>query len=262
MSTLNGVTALVTGGSSGLGRAMSEALLRAGAEVVVTARDPARLTDVCDSWRDEGLKVHRVAMDVRQPESVEGAVRWVEENTRKLDILVNNAGIGMRTVNIEFLTNPKPFFEVPLDKFQDLIGTNFTGYFLVSSRFVRLFLKQRHGRFVNVSVNRETMTRRGFVPYGPSRAASEALSYVMAEDLRQYGIAANILLPGGGTLTGMIPEHERTRAGLLRPEVMGPPIVFLASEEAEGLTGQRIVATEFGSWLSTFRASRPKEWFL
>ncbi len=262
MPILSGVTALVTGGSSGLGRAMSDALLRAGAEVVVTARETPKLAGACEAWRDEGLKVHRVVMDVRQPQSVESAVKWVEENLHRLDILVNNAGIGMRTVNIEFFTKPKPFFEVPLEKFEDLISTNLTGYFLVSSRFMRIFLKQGRGRFVNVSVNRETMARRGFVPYGPSRAASEALSYVMAEDLRQYGITVNILLPGGSTLTGMIPEHERTHAGLLKPEVMGPPIVFLASEEAEGLTGQRIVATEFDRWLSTFRASRPKEWFL
>lgn len=259
---LEGQRALVTGASSGLGQAMSEALLTAGAEVVVTARSASRLERLCDTWRSDGLKVHHIVMDVTNPESVENASRWVNENLRGLDIIVNNAGIGMNTVNINFSTQPKPFFEVPLDKFRDLISTNLTGYFLVASRFAPIFLKQKSGRFVNVSVNRQTMVRKGFVPYGPSRAASEALSYIMTEDLRQFGITVNILLPGGITLTRMVPEHERGRADLLNPKIMGPPIVFLASKEAEGLTGQRLVGTEFDDWLYHFRASRQQEWFL
>ena len=89
------------------------------------------------------------------------------------------------------------------------------------------------------------MTRRGFVPYGPSRAASEAISYVMAEDLKPYKVAVNILLPSGATNTGMIPTgtSDEIKDRLLDPDVMARPIAFLASDEAEGLTGQRIVAT-------------------
>jgi gluconate 5-dehydrogenase len=86
------------------------------------------------------------------------------------------------------------------------------------------------------------------VPYGPSRAGAESLSHIMAADLRDSGITVNMLLPGGATRTGMVPDPER-RAGLLEPEVMGPPITWLASAEAEGVTGERLVATEFQDWL-------------
>jgi gluconate 5-dehydrogenase len=81
----------------------------------------------------------------------------------------------------------------------------------------------------------------------------------MAEDLKPYKVAVNILLPGGATNTGMIPigTSDEVKNRLLDPEVMARPIAFLASDEAEGLTGQRIVATDFDSWLSKFRASRP-----
>jgi NAD(P)-dependent dehydrogenase (short-subunit alcohol dehydrogenase family) len=98
--------------------------------------------------------------------------------------------------------------------------------------------------------------REGFCPYGPSRAGSESLSEVMCEDLRRYGVAVNILAPGGATDTGMIPDDidEAARGRLLRPEIMGPPAVFLASEEAAGLTGERIVARDFDRWLADFRA--------
>ena len=103
------------------------------------------------------------------------------------------------------------------------------------------------------------MRRRGFVPYGPSRAGGEALSLIMTEDLRPFGVTVNQILPGGATATGMIPDDvpDEARARLLPAEIMGPPAVFLACAEAAGVTGERIVATEFGSWLAAFRA-RPR----
>lgn len=103
------------------------------------------------------------------------------------------------------------------------------------------------------------MRRRGFVPYGPSRAGAEALSLIMTEDLRPFGITVNMLLPGGATVTGMIPDGlpDVARRSLLGAEVMGPPIVFLASDEADGLSGERIVAKDFESFLADFRSTPP-----
>jgi gluconate 5-dehydrogenase len=112
---------------------------------------------------------------------------------------------------------------------------------------VPLMLADGGGRIVNVSMNEQTMVRRGFVPYGPSGAGVEALSRVMEADLAGSSVTVNILLPGGATLTGMIPDDasDETRASLLNPAVMGPPIVWLASDGAAGVHGRRIVATEF-----------------
>ena len=91
------------------------------------------------------------------------------------------------------------------------------------------------------------MTRRGFVPYGPAGAGVEALARVMAADLAETPITVNVLLPGGATATGMIPDDapEEVQAQLLDPEIMGPPIVWLCSEQAAGVHDQRIIATEF-----------------
>ena len=96
-------------------------------------------------------------------------------------------------------------------------------------------------------MNEQTMVRRGFVPYGPSGAAVEALSRVMEADLAGSSVTVNILLPGGATRTGMIPDgvSAQARGALLDPDVMGPPIVWLASDRAVGVHGRRIVATEF-----------------
>ena len=174
-----------------------------------------------------------------------------------IDMLVNNAGIGMRTVNPEFMTRPQAFWEVPVDGFRAVVETNLTGYFLVAREVTPRMLAAGGGRIVNISVNYSTMQRAGFVPYGPSRAGSEAMSRIMAADLRETGVTVNLLLPGGATVTGMVPPGAVTAGrGFLEPAVMGPPIVWLASAEAAGAHDERIVAAEFGQWLQDWKDRR------
>ncbi len=100
-------------------------------------------------------------------------------------------------------------------------------------------------------MNHETMRRRGFIPYGPSRAGAESLSLIMAEDLRPHGVDVNMLLPGRATATGMIPDDVPSdmRDRLLSPDVIAEPILYLCSGASDGVTGARIVATEFTEWL-------------
>lgn len=251
MSQLDGVRALITGGTSGLGRAMADALVAAGASVAVTGRDPHRTATVAQQMGATG-----VAFDVTDPGEVERGVAAAEEQLGGLDLLVNNAGIGMRTVNPRFLTDPQPFWEVAPPAFAAVVATNLTGYFLVARAVVPRMLAAGGGRVVNVSLNSETMVRAGFVPYGPSRAGAEALSRIMAADLADTGVRVNLLLPGGATRTGMVPEvglPPRLQAALLEPEIMGPPVVWLASAEAADVHDERIVASTFDDW----RAARP-----
>lgn len=265
---LDGRRIVVTGATSGLGEAMARALLGAGAAVGVAARPGARLEDAVRRLEHDGLRgtggpgggrsrVLALPVDVRDPESVTTASGRAIDVFGGVDMVVNNAGIGMRTVNPRFFEHAQPFYDVEPSAFNDVVATNLAGYFLVARAFARHFLARGGGRFVNVSINRETMVRAGFVPYGPSRAASEALSMVMTEDLRPHGVAVNVLLPGGATDTGMIPETLplASRASLLDPSIMGPPAVFLASDEADGLTGARIVASEFDQWVEQYRAA-------
>lgn len=241
---LSGVRALVTGSTSGLGRAMAEALTVAGARVAVTSRQQRR---ALDSAEQLGSQAQAVELDIRDPASVSAAVDRVYELFGGLDLLVNNAGIGMRTVNPRFITDPVPFWEVPVAGFQDVLQTKATGTFAMTRAVVPRMLDAGAGRIVTVSMSESTMTRRGFVPYGPAGAAVEALGRVMAADLADTPVRANLLLPGGATATGMVPES--VRAGLLDPAVMGPPIVWLASPEAALVHDERIVARSFDDWL-------------
>jgi NAD(P)-dependent dehydrogenase (short-subunit alcohol dehydrogenase family) len=237
---------LVTGGTSGLGLAMASALAAAGATVALTGRSGQRAESVA-----AGLPgAVGVELDVRDESSVASAVGEAWSRLGGIDMLVNNAGIGMRTVNPRFMTDPRAFWEIPSDDFRAVIETNLTGYFLVAREVTPRLLAGTGGRVVNISVSHSTMRRAGFVPYGPSRAGSEALSRIMAADLRNTNVTVNSLLPGGPTRTGMLPPDAVPERGrFLEPAVMGPPIVWLASDDAAGVHDERIVAAEFDSWL-------------
>jgi NAD(P)-dependent dehydrogenase (short-subunit alcohol dehydrogenase family) len=119
--------------------------------------------------------------------------------------------------------------------------------FLVARAVVPHMFETGRGKIINISVNESTMRRKGFIPYGPSRAATDALSSIMAADLAGTGIDVNLLLPGGVTRTGMTPEAAPAamQATWLDPAIMGPPTCWLASRATDGITGLRITATEF-----------------
>lgn len=252
---LTGTRVLVTGGTSGLGQAMAGALARAGATVVLTSRSADRAAAIAAQLPN----AIGIAADARDEVCVARAVEQAWSRLGGLDMLVNNAGLGMITVNPVFMTQPQGFWEVSADGFRAVIDTNLTGYFLMAREVTPRMLAAGSGRIVNISMNHATMNRRGFVPYGPSRAGAEALSKIMAADLDGTGITVNILLPGGATETGMLPPapHRSRQLPVLDPAVMGRPIVWLASPHARGVHDQRIIAATFGQWLHSRAASPP-----
>jgi NAD(P)-dependent dehydrogenase (short-subunit alcohol dehydrogenase family) len=248
-SDLSGRRVLVTGATSGLGRAMAAALVQASARVALTGRDLGRAEAIAEEL---GPGAIGVGLDVRDATSVSAGVDRAYGLLGGLDMLVNNAGIGMRTVNPRFMSDPQPFWQVAPAGFRDVLETKATGAFLVARAVVPRMITTGAGRVITISMNEETMVRQGFVPYGPAGAAVEALARVMAADLADTPVTANILLPGGATDTGMIPDEmtDEARARLLDPAIMGPPIVWLASRAASGIHDERIVARDFEEWLA------------
>jgi 3-oxoacyl-[acyl-carrier protein] reductase len=241
--TLTGRVAIVTGGGRGIGRAIAEALARDGARVIVTAARQKREIEEVAS-RIGGTAV---LADVSHEDAVRELVGSVVADFGGIDILVNNAARGMRFVNERFMTEPMPFWEADPDVWRMVVDTNVNGVFLMTRAVIPHMLRRGRGRILNISINRETMKRQGFSPYGPSKAALESMSDIWAQELQGTGITLNVLLPGGATNTGMIPEAfpDSRRRALIDPAVMGPPAVYLASDEASGVNGQRIVAIEW-----------------
>ena len=244
---LAGRVAIVTGGGRGLGRAMTLGLAQAGVRVVATAaRELAEVEAVArEAERACGDdRVRPLLADVTRAEDCAAVVRAALVRFGRLDILVNNAGRGMKYVSDTFLTEPTRFWEVAPDTWRMVTDTNVNGPFLMARAAVPVMLEAGWGRIVNISMNRETMRRRGFSPYGPSKAALESETAIWAQDLADSGITVNALLPGGATLTGMIPEGlpDSARDGLLSPEIVVPPLLWLCSDAAAAVTGKRLDA--------------------
>jgi 3-oxoacyl-[acyl-carrier protein] reductase len=235
--------AIVTGGGRGIGKAIAEAFAREGANVVVTA---ARQRNEIEQVASK-IGGTAVLADVSNKDDVRKLVDAVLSDFGRIDILVNNAARGMKFVNESFMTEPKPFWEADPDMWRMVIDTNISGVFLMTRSVIPHMLERRFGRIINISMNHETMKRKGFTPYGPSKAALESMSTIWAQELEGMGITLNVLLPGGATNTGMIPAAfpEPKRKELIDPAIMGPPAVYLASDDASGINGQRIIAIEW-----------------
>src|SRR3984957_20415679 len=242
--------AIVTGGGRGLGRAMVLGLAQAGIHVVATAaRERTEIEAVADEVRQScgESRVLPLVADVTREDDCAEVVDAAVKQFGRLDILVNNAGRGMKFVSNEFLTEPTRFWEVAPETWRLVIDTNVNGPFMMARHAVLVMLKAAWGRIVNVSVSQATMRRRGFSSYGPSKAALESETIIWAQDLEGTGVTVNALLPGGATLTGMVPQtvSEKAKSTLLDPSIVVPPLLWLVSPEADGMTGRRLVATKW-----------------
>ena len=241
---------IVTGGGRGLGRAMILGLAQAGIHVVATAaRERIEIEAVAEEVRQScgESRVLPIVADVTQEDDCARVVDAAVKRFGRLDILVNNAGRGMKYVSNEFLTEPTRFWEVAPETWRLMIDTNVNGPFMMARHAVPVMLKAGWGRIVNVSASQGTMRRRGFSPYGPSKAALESETIIWAQDLEGTGVTVNALLPGGATLTGMVPQtvSEQAKSAMLDPSIMVPPLLWLVSPEADGTTGRRLVATKW-----------------
>jgi 3-oxoacyl-[acyl-carrier protein] reductase len=235
--------AIVTGGGRGIGRAVALGYARAGADVVITV---ARAMDEAERVAAEaaGLPgtIHPLRADVTDAADVERVAQAALAIRGRIDVLVNNAARGMKFVNPQFMSDPRPFWEADPEAWRLVIETNIIGVFLMTRAVVPAMLERGRGSVINVTVNHETMVRRGFSPYGPSKAALEAMTEVWAAELEGSGVTINLLLPGGATATGMIPDGAPPGIPLLDPEIVVPAALELAHAST---SGQRLVGTEF-----------------
>lgn len=246
-NSLTGRVAIVTGGGRGMGRAMALGLARAGARMIVTAALQRAEIDAVAAEALQACGEDRVVpllADVTREQDCRRVVSTAVERFGRVDVLVNNAGRGMKYVSNSFLTEPTQFWKTDPQVWRMVIDTNVNGPFLMACSAVPVMLEAGWGRIINISMNRETMRRRGFSPYGPSKAALDSETIIWAQDLADTGVTVNALLPGGATLTGMIPDGvpDAVRSTLLDPTIMIAPLCWLASAASDGITGQRFVA--------------------
>jgi NAD(P)-dependent dehydrogenase (short-subunit alcohol dehydrogenase family) len=242
-SDLRHRVAIVTGGGRGLGRSIALAYAGAGADVVISA---ARNADEAETVAELGASlpgsIQAVQADVTVAGDVERLVARALDISGRIDVLVNNAARGMRFVNPRFMTDPQAFWEADPEAWALVIETNIVGVFLMSRAVVPHMIAAGGGSIINVTINHSTMVRRGFSPYGPSKAALEAMTSVWAAELEGTGVHINLLAPGGATNTGMIPDSVPEGVELLDPDIIAPAALHLALAQT---SGARILATEW-----------------
>jgi NAD(P)-dependent dehydrogenase (short-subunit alcohol dehydrogenase family) len=266
---LQGKVAIITGAASpiGLGHAMTVALVRAGARVA--------LLDINDTWLAQSAADMRaiggagcalpLRVDISDPAAAEQAVRQTIVELGGLHILINNAGISPRAAEFSATPPSTNFWDISPTVWSRVIAVNLSGAFFMSRAVAGHLRGQGWGRIISVTTSMDTMWRKGGTPYGPSKAGHEALVAAMAQELEGSGVTANVLVPGGATYTNMTASTlGDTRDKLMQPEVMQPPVVWLASEASQGLNGQRIIAYYWDERLPIEerlqRASAPTAW--
>jgi NAD(P)-dependent dehydrogenase (short-subunit alcohol dehydrogenase family) len=239
---------------------MALGLARAGASVVITA---ARNRWEIDAVAEEAAKtpeagsVRPMLADAASDANCQRVVNETLREFGSVHILVNNAGRGMRFVSEKFFDTPTKFWETDPAVWKLIIDTNVNGPFLMARAAAPHMMRQRWGRIINISMNHETMGRPGFSPYGPSKAALESETVIWAQDLAGTGVTVNALLPGGATDTGMVPPDipVHLRQNLLHPDIMIPPLLWLVSEAASGVTGSRFAANLWDATLPPEQAA-------
>jgi NAD(P)-dependent dehydrogenase (short-subunit alcohol dehydrogenase family) len=240
MGELAGKVAIVTGAAGGMGRAMAVALLDAGARVLAFDLSGDALADLANNAPD-AVKVF--PGDVASPADCKGAVAAAAAKWGSVDILVNNAGVGMAFIRPDNLQNPIRFWEVPVDRWQSLMDINVRGPFVMAHEATPHMIAKGWGRIINVTTSLDTMYRRAYTPYGSSKAALEAASASWAADLQGTGVTVNVLIPGGAVNTAFFDATAPLkRETLIQPQVMVPPMLWLASRAADAITGMRFVA--------------------
>jgi len=230
---------LVTGGAGGIGSAITKALVAAGHSVAAVDRDATALSRLPASDR-----IQPIMADLANETACQEAVASAVARFGRLEAVINNAGIGMSSLRGDAEKNVPGIEELTAEIWDRFYAINVRGHILVTQAALPHMRAARFGRIINNTTSFRSMLRVN--PYGPLKAALEALSAVWAEELKKDGITVNVLIPGGPTDTPFISDEAGwDRSKMLRPDVMGPPAVWLITDDAARYTGNRIIA---GNW--------------
>jgi 3-oxoacyl-[acyl-carrier protein] reductase len=240
MSRLTGRIAAVTGAASGMGRGVALKLAAEGATVELLDRSDAAsvVKEICEA----GGQAYAVLCDVTDEAQIAAAARAVEGRHGRIDILVNNAGI---------LSGRKPWHELTRDEVNRFLQINFMGYFLVAKAMYPLIRKSSAGRIINVASRTYFLANPGQMAYVASKGAVMGMTRVLAKELGDENITVNCVAPGMIATPGT-QEHSAEEAFNRvmnnqaikkrgKPEHLANLIAFLASDEAEMITGQMML---------------------
>jgi gluconate 5-dehydrogenase len=238
---LKGRTALVTGSSRGLGRAIAEGMAKAGAGLVVNGTDASRVDTAVGELRAAGFKADGAAFDVTDEAAIVRAFEAFDRAGVEIDILVNNAGIQMR----------KPLVEFSSADWRKVVETNLTSAFIIGREAAKRMIPRERGKIINIASLASELARPTIAPYTAAKAGIKNLTKSMAVEWAVSGIQANAIGPGymltdmnqalmsntdfNNWLMSRVPSK---RWG--RPDELVGAAIFLASSASDYVNGQTI----------------------
>lgn len=238
---LNGKSALITGGSRGIGAATAELFAEQGAELVITARDGHALKDVCARIEAGGGTAYCIAEDANDLSAPQRILDYALSVCHKIDILVCNAGMALRT----------PSLDMSVEEWEQVLRVNLTAPMELAKLCLGQFRQQRHGKLVFVSSTAARSVNMGASPsYGASKAGLLYLTRHFATEFAPDNVQVNAVCPGPvdtDITNTWTPEHRaKVLAGmpagrLATPEDIAQPILFLASPMADFITGEALM---------------------
>lgn len=249
MFDLSGKCAVVVGGTSGIGKAISLGLAAAGADVVASSRTQDLVDSMADALESSGRRTLRVLSDVTARSSLQELHDVVRDSFGRIDILVNSAGITKRV----------PTLDCPETLWQGIMNVNLNGTLRACQIFGKSMLEQKQGRIINIASLSTFLAFRDVAAYGASKAAVGALTRSLAIEWAQQGVCVNAIAPGifPTDLNRELLDSPRGQELLLRTpmnrfgrveELVGAA-VFLASDESAYTTGQ--IVTVDGGYLAS-----------
>ena len=237
---LKGKTALVTGGTHGLGMAIATGLANAGATIVINDVFPDKLEAAKKEYADKGILIHTYVLDVTDEAAVEQTVTMIEKEVNPIDILVNNAGIIKRI----------PILEMKAEEFRQVLDVDLTGPFIMGKTVARGMVERGQGKIINMCSMMSELGRNSVSAYAAAKGGLKMLTRNMATEWARHNIQINGIGPGYFATLQTAPIRvdghpfnefiiNRTPAGRWgRPEDLAGTAVFLASKASDFVNGQ------------------------
>jgi len=250
MELLDGKVALITGGSSGIGKSIALTYAEAGANVVIASRKQENLDKVAEEIRTLGRESLAIATDVKIPEQVDNMVKQTVENFGRLDIMINNAGRGIPTEPLK----------ISLKEWNHVLTLNLTGVFLGCIAAGKVMIEQKQGKIINIASTAGVVGSPGMMHYSVAKAGVIMLTKNLATSWAEHNINVNCIAPGF-TLTerviqwGILPSDKNVD-GTLLPRLLRPPVpkniadlaLFLASSASDNITGELLIIRSHFEW--------------
>ena len=260
---LAGKRIIVTGAAHGLGRSIAIACVKAGGQVLFTARDDAALNEAVEESAPVAKQAATHVADLTRPDDVDGIYHAAVKAFGGVDVLINNAGVSNDSLRPDYWHNPVRYWETSADTYRRFYEINVQAPIRLCLMVTPEMRARNWGRLITTTTSLNTMIAGGMGPYGSSKAAIEAFTATMASDLAGTGVTANVIAPGGPADTRMI-IADIPREDLIPVDCLAAPSVWLASHRSDGVTGRRYLGAQWDKTLppeqAAEAASAPIAW--